>query len=146
MIIETLTDNKNRTASGIRTIFQKHGGNLGTQGSASHNFNQVGVIKIDKKEISDEKIFELAIDSGAEECISNDDFHEIQCEKGEIYNVKKKIEKVIKNFISTEIEWKPLNNIEVSKEKIETTTNLLENLENNDDVQNVYTNLKFGKN
>ena len=146
VIIETLTDNKNRTASGIRTIFQKHGGNLGTQGSASHNFNQVGVIKIDKKEISDDKIFELAIDSGAEECISNDDFHEIQCEKGEIYNVKKKIEKEIKNFISTEIEWKPLNNIEVSKEKIETTTNLLENLENNDDVQNVYTNLKFGKN
>ena len=119
VIIETLTDNKNRTASGIRTIFQKHGGNLGTQGSASHNFNQVGVIKIDKKEISDDKIFELAIDSGAEECISNDDFHEIQCEKGEIYNVKKKIEKEIKNFISTEIEWKPLNNIEVSKEKIE---------------------------
>jgi len=146
VIIETLTDNKNRTASGIRTIFQKYGGNLGTQGSASHNFNQIGVIKIEKKEISDEKIFELAIDSGAEECISNDDFHEIQCEKGEIYNVKKKIEKVIKNFISTEIEWKPLNNIEVSKEKIETTTNLLENLENNDDVQNVYTNLKFGKN
>ena len=146
VIIETLTDNKNRTASGIRTIFQKHGGNLGTQGSASHNFNQVGVIKIDKKEISDDQIFELAIDSGAEECISNDDFHEIQCEKGEIYNVKKKIEKEIKNFISTEIEWKPLNNIEVSKEKIETTTNLLENLENNDDVQNVYTNLKFGKN
>ena len=146
VIIETLTDNKNRTASGIRTIFQKHGGNLGTQGSASHNFNQVGVIKIDKKEISDDQIFELAIDSGAEECISKDDFHEIQCEKGEIYNVKKKIEKEIKNFISTEIEWKPLNNIEVSKEKIETTTNLLENLENNDDVQNVYTNLKFGKN
>ena len=145
IIIETLTDNKNRTASGIRTIFQKHGGNLGTQGSASHNFNQIGVIKIEKKEISDEKIFELAIDSGAEECISNDDFHEVQCEKGEIYNVKKKIEKVIKNFISTEIEWKPLNNIEVSKEKIETTSNLLENLENNDDVQNVYTNLKFGK-
>ena len=146
IIIETLTDNKNRTASGIRTIFQKHGGNLGTQGSASHNFNQIGVIKIEKKEISDEKIFELAIESGAEECISNDDFHEVQCEKGEIYNVKKKIEKEIKNFISTEIEWKPLNNIEVSKEKMETTTNLLENLENNDDVQNVYTNLKFGKN
>ena len=62
IIIETLPHNKNRTASGIRTIFQKHGGNLGTQGSASHNFNQIGVIKIEKKEISDEKIFELAIE------------------------------------------------------------------------------------
>ena len=90
VIVETLTDNKNRTASNIRTIFQKHGGNLGTQGSASHNFNQLGVIKIDKNEISDENIFELALESGADECISNDDFHEIHCTKGEIYNVKKK--------------------------------------------------------
>ena len=65
VIIEALTDNKNRTASNIRTIFQKSGGSLGTQGSASHNFNQMGVIKIDKKEISDDRIFELAIESGA---------------------------------------------------------------------------------
>ena len=144
VIVETLTDNKNRTASNIRTIFQKHGGNLGTQGSASHNFNQLGVIKIDKKEISDEKIFELAIESGADECISNDDFHEIHCTKGEIYNVKKKIETTIRNFISTEIEWKPLNSIVVSKDKIEVATEFLETLENDDDVQNIYTNLKFG--
>ena len=144
VIVETLTDNKNRTASNIRTIFQKHGGNLGTQGSASHNFNQLGVIKIDKNEISDEKIFELAIESGAEECISNDDFHEIHCTKGEIYNVKKKIETTIRNFISTEIEWKPLNSIVVSKDKIEVATEFLETLENDDDVQNIYTNLKFG--
>ena len=144
VIVETLTDNKNRTASNIRTIFQKHGGNLGTQGSASHNFNQLGVIKIDKNEISDEKIFELAIESGAEECISNDDFHEIHCTKSEIYNVKKKIETTIQNFISTEIEWKPLNSVVVSKDKIEVATEFLETLENDDDVQNIYTNLKFG--
>ena len=144
VIVETLTDNKNRTASNIRTIFQKHGGNLGTQGSASHNFNQLGVIKVDKKEISDEKIFELAIESGADECISNDDFHEIHCKKSEIYNVKKKIETIIRNFISTEIEWKPLNSVVVSKDKIEVATEFLETLENDDDVQNIYTNLKFG--
>jgi len=144
VIVETLTDNKNRTASNIRTIFQKHGGNLGTQGSASHNFNQLGVIKIDKNEISDEKIFELAIESGAEECISNDDFHEIHCTKSEIYNVKKKIETTIRNFISTEIEWKPLNSVVVGKDKIEVATEFLETLENDDDVQNIYTNLKFG--
>ena len=146
VIVETLTDNKNRTASNIRTIFQKHDGNLGTQGSASHNFNQLGVIKIDKKEISDEKIFELAIESGADECISNDDFHEIHCTKSEIYNVKKKIETTIRNFISTEIEWKPLNSIVVSKDKIEVATEFLETLENDDDVQNIYTNLNFGNN
>ena len=146
VIVETLTDNKNRTASNIRTIFQKHGGSLGTKGSASHNFNQIGIIKIDKKELSDEKIFELAIDSGAVECLSNDDFHEIQCQKSEIYNVKKKIETKIQNFISTEIEWRPLNSVEVSEDRTETATAFLEALENDDDVQSVYTNLIFRNN
>ena len=74
VIVEALTDNKNRTASNIRTIFQKNGGSLGTQGSASHNFQQLGIIKIDKKEISDEKILDLAIESGADECFSYDLF------------------------------------------------------------------------
>ena len=146
VIVETLTDNKNRTASNIRTIFQKYGGSLGTQGSASHNFNQLGVIKIDKKEISEEKIFELAIESGADECISNNDFHEIHCEKSEIYNIKKKIETKIQNFISTEIEWKPLNNVEINKDKIEVATEFLENIENDEDVQSVYSNLNLGNN
>ena len=146
VIVETLTDNKNRTASNIRTIFQKHGGSLGTKGSASHNFYQTGIIKIDKKELSDEKIFELAIDSGAVECLSNDDFHEIQCQKSEIYNVKKKIETKIQNFISTEIEWRPLNSFEVSEDRAETATEFLEALENDDDVQRVFTNLKFKNN
>ena len=144
VIVESLTDNKNRTASNIRTIFQKSGGNLGTQGSASHNFNQLGVIKIDKKEISDEKVFELSIEAGANECISNENFHEIHCEKSEIYNIKNKLESKIQNFISTEIEWKPLNNVEVDKDNVETTTDFLEALENDEDVQRVYTNLKLG--
>ena len=146
VIVETLTNNKNRTASNIRTIFTKFDGTLGTQGSASHNFNQMGIIKIDKKEISDDEIFELAIDSGADECFSYEDFHEIQCEKNDIYNVKKKIEKKIQNFISTEIEWKPLNESKVSKDKVETTTEFLETLENDDDVQGVFTNSIFGNN
>ena len=146
VIVEALTDNKNRTASNIRTIFQKSGGNLGTQGSASHNFNQLGVIKIDKKEISDEEVFELSIESGANECISNNDFHEIQCPMSEIYNVKKKLEKVIVNFISTEIEWVPLNNVDVEKDRIEIAIEFLENLEDDEDVQNVYSNINVGKN
>ena len=96
VIVETLTDNKNRTASNIRTIFQKAGGSLGTQGSASHNFRQKGVIKIDKSEISDEDILELAIESGADECNSKNDYHEIECSMNEIYNVKKGLEKKLK--------------------------------------------------
>jgi YebC/PmpR family DNA-binding regulatory protein len=146
VIVEALTDNKNRTASNIRTIFQKSGGSLGTQGSASHNFSQLGIIKIDKKEISDEKIFELAIDSGADECISHDEFHEIQCPMSDIYNVKKKLETVVANFISTEIEWVALNNANVVKDKQETIIEFLESLEDDDDVQNVFSNANFENN
>ena len=145
IIVETLTDNKNRTASNIRTIFQKAGGNLGTQGSASHNFSQLGIIKIDKKEVSDERIFELAIEAGADECKTNDDFHEIQCSVNEIYNVKKELEKEIENFISTEIEWIPLNKVKISKEKHEDLINFFEILEEDDDVQNIYSNVEFTK-
>ena len=145
VIVETLTDNKNRTASNIRTIFQKSGGSLGTQGSASHNFNQLGIIKIDKKEISDERVFELAIEAGADECITRSDFHEIQCPVNEIYNIKKELEKEIENFISTEIEWIPLNNVKILKDKEEDLINFFETLEENDDVQNIYTNVEFTK-
>ncbi|MDC0445828.1 YebC/PmpR family DNA-binding transcriptional regulator [Candidatus Pelagibacter sp.] len=146
VIVETLTDNKNRTASNIRTIFQKNGGSLGTQGSASHNFNQLGIIKIDKKEISDENIFELAIDSGADECISHDEFHEIQCTMSDIYNVKKKLETVVANFISTEIEWIALNNSDVAKDNQERVIEFLETLEDDDDVQNIFSNANFSNN
>jgi YebC/PmpR family DNA-binding regulatory protein len=145
VIVETLTDNKNRTASNIRTIFQKAGGSLGTQGSASHNFNQLGIIKIDKKEVSDDRIFELAIEAGADECKTKNDFHEIQCPINDIYNVKKELEKEISNFISTEIEWIPLNSVEVSKEKNEDLINFFETLEEDDDVQNIYSNVEFLK-
>ncbi len=140
VIVETLTDNKNRTASKIRTIFQKAGGSLGTQGSASHNFNQLGIIKIDKKEISEERILELAIEAGADECKSNSDIHEIQCQVNEIYVVKKELEKEINNFISTKIEWRPLNSVKISKEKNDDLINFFESLEEDDDVQNIYSN------
>ena len=145
VIVESLTNNKNRTASNIRTIFQKNGGSLGTQGSASHNFKQLGIIKIDKKEISEEKIFELAINSGASECFSQKNFHEIHCDKNEIYDVKKDLEKTIKNFISTDICWIPINSVELKGEKLKLTLEFLEELEDNEDVQNVYANLNTGK-
>ena len=143
VIVETLTENKNRTASKLRTIFQKAGGNLGTQGSASHNFNQIGVIKIDKKEISDDNILELAIDAGANECKSNSEFHEIHCSMDEIYNIKKKLEKKINNFLSTKIQWIALNSVEIPKDKNENLINFFELLEDDDDVQNVYSNARF---
>ena len=146
VIIEALTDNKNRTASQLRTIFNKNGGSLGSSGSASHNFNQVGVIRIDKKEIKEDQILELAIESGASECISNEVFHEIHCDKKNIYNTRKILEKNISNFISTNIEWIPNSKVMVSKENLELTNSFLEDLDDNDDVQNIYTNLNLSSN
>ena len=146
VIVEALTDNKNRTASKIRTIFQKNGGSLGSSGSASHNFKQIGVIKIPKNEISEEKILDIAIDAGAEECHSDNEIHEIHCEKNKIYEVKKKLEMTLKNFISTEIEWIPINNIIISKDIFDEISDFLDSLDNDDDVQNIFTNLKIGSN
>ena len=143
VIVETLTDNKNRTASKIRTLFQKNGGGLGTQGSASHNFKQLGIIKIDKKETSDEKIFEIAIDSGANECISNNEYHEIHTNMNEIYEVRKKLEKNISNFISTELEWIPENLVSLNGDNKDNMIKFLEALDYDDDVQNIFTNAKF---
>jgi len=143
IIVEALTDNKNRTASKLRTIFQKNGGNLGTQGSAAHNFKQIGVIRIDINEIKDDKIFELAIDAGADECFSFENFHEIHCGSEDIYSIKKKIESGVENFISTEIEWLPLNKVSSKGENLEDIKKLLELLDDDDDVQRVYSN--FGE-
>ena len=143
IIVETLTNNKNRTASKLRTIFQKVGGNLGTQGSASHNFNQLGVIKIDKRIVSEERIFELAIEAGADDCNFKNNFYEIQCQKDQIYNVKKRLEEEISDFISTNIEWIPINSVKISSEKKEDLITLFDALEDDEDVQNIYSNTNF---
>ena len=141
IVITTLTDNKNRTASNLRTIFQKHGGGLGTQGSASHNFLQLGVIKIDKGEIDEEKVFNLATDAGANDCIFHNNYYEIHTNNDEIYDVKNLLEKEVSNFISTEIEWVPINKINLNEEDKEKMNKFLEILEEDDDVQNVFTNV-----
>ena len=140
IIVNTLTDNKNRTASNMRTIFQKYGGGLGTQGSASHNFIQLGVIKIDKEEMGEDKVFNLATDAGANDCIFREYYYEIHTNNDEIYDVKNLLEKEISNFISTEIEWVPLNKISLNEEDKEKMNKFLEILEEDEDVQNVFTN------
>ncbi len=100
-------------------------------------------IKNKNKEISDEKILELAIDAGADECFSTTADHTIYCQKDEIYNVKNLLEKNINNFLSTEIQWIPHRNVDVPKEQKEDIVNFLETLEDDDDVQNVYSNIKI---
>ena len=142
VIVEALTDNKNRTASNIRTIFQKNGGNLGSSGVASHQFKQVGLIRIDKSKMSDNDILELATYAGAEDCSSNNFRHEIVTEKENFFKVKVEIEKKIKEFISSGIVWLPINKISLNEEKTKSVINFLEMLEDDDDVQNVYANLE----
>ena len=143
IIIETLTDNKNRTASNIRAIFQKFGGNLGESGVASHQFKQVGIIRIDKKRISENEILELAINSGAEDCFSNNSYHEVITKKDNFYKVKLEIEKKIQDFISAGVEWLPINKISLDEEKTRSVLNFLEKLEDDEDVQHVYANVEM---
>jgi len=146
VIVEALTDNKNRTASNIRTIFQKNGGNLGESGVATHQFKQVGVIRINKSKISEHDILEQAINGGADDCSSSGDNHEIITLKENFYKVKTEIEKKIKEFISSGIEWLPLNKILLNDEKTKSVLNFLETLEEDDDVQYVYANLEIENN
>ncbi len=143
IIIETLTDNKNRTASNIRAIFQKFGGNLGESGVASHQFKQAGIIRIDKKRISENEILELAINSGAEDCFSNNSYHEVITKKDNFYKVKLEIEKKIQDFISAGVEWLPINKISLDEEKTRSVLNFLEKLEDDEDVQHVYANVEM---
>ena len=143
IIIEALTENKNRTASNIRTIFQKFGGNLGESGVATHQFRQVGVIRIDKKKISDNDILDLATNGGAEDCLSDSIHHEIITAKDNFYKVKLEIEKKIKEFASSGIEWLPKNKISLDLEKTKSVLDFLETLEDDDDIQHVYANLEI---
>ena len=142
-IVETLTDNKNRTASNIRTIFHKNGGSLGTQGSVSHSFSQIGVIKIHKNEISENSVYEYVIEIGVDEFLVKNEYYEIHCKKNDIYEIKKKLELKIKNFISTEIEWIPSNLISLEKEVEKEVLEFLNFLEDDDDVQKVYANINI---
>ena len=146
IIIEALTDNKNRTLTNIRKIFQKYGGSLGESGTVSHQFNQRGIIRIDKKKISDNDILELAINSGAEDCSSDNLCHEITTTKENFNKVKLNIEGKIKDFISSGIEWMPINKVLLDEEKTKSVLNFLTMLEDDDDVQHVYANLEIDNN
>ena len=143
VIVQTLTDNKNRTASNIRTLFHKNGGSLGTQGSVSHSFSQTGVIRINQNEIDENSVYELVIEIGVDEFLVKNGFYEIHCKKNDIYEIKKKLEVKVKNFISTEIEWIPFNLILLETEFEKEVLDFLNFLDDDDDVQKVYTNVSF---
>ena len=140
LIIETLTDNKNRSASNIRTILQKNGGRLGESGSTTHLFFDCGVMQLAKKKFSDEEILEIAINCGAQDCKSYSEYHEITSKKEDFYKVKNIIEKKVNDFIYSGIEWRAHNNISINKEQNDKIVKLLEALDDDDDVQNTFIN------
>ena len=140
LIIETLTDNKNRSASSIRTVLQKKGGRLGELGSTKHMFANCGIIQVDKNKIKEEEIFEIAINAGAKDCLSLDNIFEIITQKEDFYKIKTKLEKKIEVFTYSSIEWRPLNYLELNKEQSKEILEVLTALEELDDVQNIFTN------
>ena len=140
LIIETLTDNKNRSASCIRTVLQKNGGRLGESGSSTHMFSNCGIIHIDKKKIKEDEIFEIAINAGAKDCVSLDKIFEITTEKEDFYKIKTELEKKIETFNYSSIEWRPLNYIDLNKDQSQQIIEVLTSLEELDDVQNIFTN------
>ena len=143
LIIETLTDNKNRTAGKIRTALQKFGGNLGSSGSTTHFFENCGIIQISKETISDEKLLDFAAKIGAKDCFSHKDFHEIITNKEDFYRIKIEAEKLVKNLTYSDIEWRPKNLINLKNGEEKDIESMLELLEEEDDIQKVFHNCKF---
>jgi len=144
-IIETLTDNKNRSASSIRTVLQKNGGRLGESGSVSHLFNNCGIIHFEKQKISEEEAFEIAINAGAKECENLKDNFEIITEKEDFYKIKTELEKKIDTFTYSAIEWRPINYIDLTKDQSDKILEVLSALEELEDVQNIFTNANLEK-
>ena len=140
LIIETLTDNKNRTAGNVRKNLQKFGGSLASDGSTTHFFDNFGVIQFSREEISDEKALDYAATLGAKDCFSYEDFHEIITIKEDFYRVKNESRKLIKKFDYSGIEWRPKNKVSLKKDYEKKLVNLLEILEDDDDIQKIFHN------
>tara|TARA_B100000674_G_scaffold487872_1_gene499055 strand:- start:1568 stop:2290 length:723 start_codon:yes stop_codon:yes gene_type:complete len=143
LVIEILTDNKNRSASSIRTVLQKNGGRLGETGSTSHMFVNCGVLHLEKKLMSEEEAFEIATNAGAKDCNLLSDIYEIVTKKEDFYKIKTEFEKKINVFTYAAIEWRALNNLNLDKEQSKKMNEALNALEEIDDVQNIYTNVNL---
>ena len=140
VIVEVMTDNKNRTVAEIRHIFSKHGGNLGENGCVAWMFAKKGSIVIDKKVIGEDDLMELALDAGAEDVKAEDSEYEVITEPAAFEAVKKAIdEKGIKRLAAS-ISMIPANTVKLESGKAESMIKMMEKLEDNDDVQNVYAN------
>lgn len=144
IIVNALTDNKNRTASFVRSTFDKNGGNLGTPGCVSYMFSRKGVIIIEKKEeIDEDSIMMDALEAGAEDVISNEDNYEIRTEPSVFSDVHKGLSDAGYEIGEAEIEHIPSMEASVSEDDIKSLSKLIDTLEDNDDVQSVYYNCEL---
>jgi len=140
VIVETLTDNRNRTASDVRSTFSKSGGNMGETGSVSFMFDRVGSIEYGPDAADAETVFEAAIEAGAEDVVSGEDGHEIICSMEDLHGVVDVLAGVLGEPQAASIVWKPQNDVPVDAEAAEKVLKFMDALDDLDDVQNVYAN------
>jgi len=140
LIVEALTDNRNRTATNVRTIFSKNGGNLGASGSVSHGFERLGLITYPVSAGSADTIFEAAIEAGAEDVQSSDDGHEIWTAVDSLHEVTRALEKNLGAPESAKLAWRPQTPVEVGEVDAGSLLKLIDALDDDDDVQTVWGN------
>ena len=142
VIVEVLTDNRNRTAGEVRAAFTKSGGNLAETGAVSFMFDRVGVIEYDAKVASPEVMFEAALEAGADDVVSNESGHEVYAAQDQYAAVAKALEAKFGEPRKAALVWRPQNTVAVGDEQGEKLLKLIENLNEHDDVQNVYANFE----
>jgi YebC/PmpR family DNA-binding regulatory protein len=140
LIVEALTDNRNRTATNVRTAFSKNGGNLGASGSVSHGFERLGLIEYPATAGDADKVLEAAIEAGAEDVESDDEGHRIWTSVDSLHQVAKALEPMLGEAESAKLAWKPSTEVEVRGDDAQKLANLMEALEEDDDVQTVWGN------
>lgn len=143
VIVEALTDNRNRTGGAVRAIFSKNGGNMGATGSVGHMFTHIGEITYPADKGSTDEILEAAIEAGAEDAASDENGHVITCSFEEIGTVAPALEKALGEAERVKIVWKPEITTEVDEENAEAVLKLIAALEDDDDVQSVFTNFEI---
>ncbi|HZF95323.1 MAG TPA: YebC/PmpR family DNA-binding transcriptional regulator [Allosphingosinicella sp.] len=145
LIVEALTDNRNRTATNVRTIFSKNGGNLGASGSVSHGFDRVGLVTFPAKAGSADAVFEAAIEAGADDVESDEDGHQIWTAQDALHEVAKALEAALGEPESTKLAWRPQTAVDVGGDDAEQLLKLLDALEEDDDVQTVWGNYEVSE-
>ncbi|ANA14775.1 MULTISPECIES: YebC/PmpR family DNA-binding transcriptional regulator [Acetobacter] len=140
IIVEGLTDNRNRTASDVRAAFSKHGGSMGESNSVSFMFRRLGVIAYPASVASEDEMLEAAIEAGAENVVSTETSHEVTCEVESFFAVKDALEARFGEPESAKLDWRPENTVTLDEDKARSLFKLLDTLEDHDDVQNVYAN------